>query len=151
EEVTRARPLVVFLDDVHWADASTVDLLAYLGSHCGRLRLLLVLTYRPTELLLGPHPFRALQLELQHRGVCREVALSFLSRPEVDSYLAMAFPGHCFPTEFRGLVADLTEGSPLFLVDLLRYLRDRGVIAPDPGGDWGLARAVPDLRRELPE
>src|SRR5262249_53907278 len=49
-EVSRLRPLVFFLDDVHWADASTVDLLAYLGSRCAGLRLLVVLTYRPTEM-----------------------------------------------------------------------------------------------------
>ena len=50
-EVSHRRPLVVFLDDVHWADPSSVDLLAYLGSKCAGLRLLLVLTYRPSDLL----------------------------------------------------------------------------------------------------
>src|SRR5262249_16868443 len=57
EEMSRLAPVIVFLDDVHWADVATVDLLAYLGRHCQGLRLLLIVTYRPTELLLGPHPF----------------------------------------------------------------------------------------------
>jgi hypothetical protein len=149
EEASRSRPLVLFLDDVHWADASTVDLLAYLGSRCAGLRLLLVLTYRPTEMLLGPHPFRAVQLELQRHGVCREVALSFLSRAEVDGYLGLAFPGHRFPPEFAAVLHAQTEGNPLFLVDLLRYLQDRGVVAPQPDG-WALVQAVPDFQRELP-
>src|SRR5206468_12037911 len=52
QELSRLRPLVFFLDDVHWADASTVDLLAYLGARCAGLRLLVLATYRPTELLL---------------------------------------------------------------------------------------------------
>src|SRR5205823_1387304 len=50
-EVSRRRTLVVFLDDIHWADPSSIDLLAYLGSKCAGLRLLLVLTYRPSDLL----------------------------------------------------------------------------------------------------
>ena len=75
EELSRSRPLVVFLDDVHWADASTVDLLAYLGARCAGLRLLVLLTYRPTELLLGQHPFVPVQLELQAlRGLSRGAA-----------------------------------------------------------------------------
>jgi hypothetical protein len=41
-EVSRQRPLVMFLDDIHWADPSSVDLLAYLGNRCAGLRLLLV-------------------------------------------------------------------------------------------------------------
>src|SRR5262245_60676010 len=75
ERMCRTQPLTIFLDDVHWGDASTVDLLAYVGNRSASLRLLLVLTYRTTEILLGPHPFLAVQLELQGHGICREVAL----------------------------------------------------------------------------
>src|SRR5262249_18698740 len=150
EELSRLRPLVVFLDDLHWADASTVDMLAYLGTRCAGLRLLVLLTYRPSELLLGEHPFVPVELELKRHGVCREVPLGFLGRAEVESYLSLAFPGHRLPAEFADVIHATTEGSPLFLVDLLRYLQDRGVIAEGPDG-WALAEAVPDLRLELPE
>src|SRR5205823_12964502 len=115
-------PVVLFLDDVHWADVSTVDLLAHLGRHCPGLRVLVVVTYRPTELLLGPHPFHPLRLELQGKGACTELALGFLGRADIDRYLELAFPGHAFPPELAGLVHARTEGSPLFLADLLRYL-----------------------------
>ncbi len=148
-EVARLGPLVLFFDDVHWADVSTVDLLAHLGRHWEGLRVLVVLTYRPTELLLGPHPFHGVKLELQGRGACREVPLGFLSRDDIDSYLALAFPNHAFPADFAGLVHLRTEGSPLFFTDLLSYLRERGVIAED-GGRWVLARE-PDVGQELPE
>jgi predicted ATPase/tRNA A-37 threonylcarbamoyl transferase component Bud32 len=150
EEASRILPVVLFLDDVHWADASTVDLLAYLGARCGGQRLLLLVSYRPTELLVARHPFVPVQLELQRHGLCREISLGFLGRGDTDRYLALTFGGHTFPDEFADMVHDKTEGNPLFLVDLLRYLRDRGVIAPRPDG-WALTQAVPDFRRELPE
>jgi predicted ATPase/predicted Ser/Thr protein kinase len=149
-EVSRQRPLVVFLDDVHWADPSSVDLLAYLGSKCPGLPLLLVLTYRPSDLLRRQHPFGPVKLELQGRGVCREIALPFLSRDELAHYLALAFAGHQFPEEFAAVLHARTEGNPLFVVDLLRYLRDRGVIVQDQGR-WALTQAVTSVRRELPE
>jgi predicted ATPase len=149
-EASRRGPVVLFFDDVHWADCSTVDLLAHLGRHCQGLRLLVVLTYRPTELLLGPHPFHRVRLELQGKGVCTELPLGFLGRAQVEHYLALAFPGHAFPADFAGLVHARTEGSPLFMADLLRYLRERGVLA-ESADRWALARELPDLRRELPE
>ena len=149
-ELSHRRPVVVFLDDVHWADPSSVDLLAYLGGKCAGLRLLIVLTYRPSELALANHPFGPIKLELQGRGVCREIALPFLSRDDFDRYLALAFAGHQFPEELAAVLHARTEGNPLFMVDLLRYLRDCGVIVQDQGR-WALVRAMPDLQRELPE
>src|SRR5262249_7718863 len=68
QELSRLRPVILFLDDLQWADASTTDLLAYLGSRCAAWRLLVVLAYRPTELLLGGHPFLQVQWDLQGRG-----------------------------------------------------------------------------------
>jgi predicted ATPase len=149
EEVSRLGPVILFFDDVHWADNSTVDLLAHIGRHCQGMRVLVIVSYRPTELLLGPHPFHGVMLELQTHGACREILLSFLGREQVDHYLSLAFPGHAFPDDFAALIHSRTEGSPLFVAELLRYLRERGVIA-ELGGRWSLAGELPDLLADLP-
>src|SRR5262249_41974777 len=122
QEVSRLQPLVLFLDDLHWADTSTVDLLAYIGSRCATMRLLLLLSYRPTDLQLSQHPFLRVKLDLQSRGTCREVPLSFLAPSDVERFLALEFPEHAFPAPFTALIHARTEGSPLFMVDVLRYL-----------------------------
>jgi predicted ATPase len=150
EELARGTPAVLFLDDLHWADVSTVDVLAYLAARLGTMRLLIVVTVRPAELLLGKHPFAQLRLELQTRGLCRELALEFLTREDVEQYLRLEFPGHEFPPSFAALIHAKTEGSPLFMVDLLRYLRTRGVVA-NMDGRWVLAQSVPAIEHELPE
>src|SRR5690606_5841292 len=137
-------------DDLHWSDASTVDLLAYLGGKCDGIRALFLFTYRPTDLMLGKHPFGPVKLDLQTRGVCREMALEFLSRQDLDRYLSLQFPGHDFPEDFAALLHAKTEGSPLFMADLLRYLRDQQVISQGHG-HWTLRQSVPDLRQDLPE
>ncbi len=150
EELSQASPLVLFFDDVQWIDPSTVDLLAYLGTRVASLRLLIVLAYRPSEMLLGKSVFWPMKLDLQARGVCREIGLEFLTPDEVAQYLALEFPIHAFPPSFLALVHARTEGSPLFLVDLLRYLRDHGAIV-EIEGRWALAAPVPDIERGLPE
>jgi predicted ATPase len=150
QELSRVRPVLLFLDDLHWADASTVDLLAYIGSKCAALRLLLVLAYRPTDLLLSKHPLVPLKQDLQTRGVCREIALELLTRQDIERYLALEFPQHTFPEGLAALIHAKTEGNPLFMVDLLRHLRNRQVIAMDQGRG-ALVQSLPDLERELPE
>ena len=149
-EMSRWRPMVIFLDDVHWADPSSVDLLAYLGSRCAAWHLLFVLTYRPSDLLRSQHPFGQVKLELQGRGLCREIALPFLMCDELAHYLTLAFEGHRFPAEFASVIQMRTEGNPLFVVDLLHYLRDSGVIVHDQG-HWSLAQPVANLQRQWPE
>jgi TolB-like protein/predicted ATPase/predicted Ser/Thr protein kinase len=150
QELSRFKPLILFFDDLHWADASTVDLLAYLGGKCSEMCTLLLFTYRPTDLAVSRHPFGSVKLDLQARGLCRELALEFLRRPDLDRYLALEFPEHCFPKEFAALVHERTEGSPLFMADLLRYLRDRHVLALEEG-HWRLMEPVTELERGLPE
>jgi predicted ATPase len=150
QEMSRLRPLVLFFDDMHWADASTVDLLGYVAGRLDSMPLLVLATYRPSDLLLSKHVFLQLKLDLQGRGICREIPLVFLSREEVADYLRLAFPGHAFPEALSELLHEKTEGSPLFMVDLVRYLRQRGVI--DQADDrWVLAQPLPEIARELPE
>ena len=149
QEVSRLRPLVLFFDDLQWADPSTVDLLSYVGAKYATSPLLLVGTYRPSQLLAGKHAFLQVKLELQGHGLCREMALEFLSRDDIDTYLALEFPENRFPPELPELIHLKTEGSPLFMADLV-YLRDRGVIAEE-NGRWALVRALPDIDRDLPE
>jgi len=150
EELSRDRPLVLFFDDLHWADVSSVDLLGFVGNRLSTLRLLIVATYRPTDLLLAKHPFLQLRPDLQSRGICRELQLEFLTQADIAMYLDLRFPGHQFAAELPALIHAKTEGSPLFMADLIRYLCDRGVIARQQDS-WVLAQALPVLERDLPE
>ncbi|MBI1762199.1 MAG: protein kinase [Acidobacteria bacterium] len=173
QAVAERRPLVLFFDDLHWADVSTIDLLSFLAGKFEALRVLIVVTYRPSDMLLAKHPFLQIKPDLQARGVCRELLLEFLNAAEIAEYLALEFPGHRFPPEFPQLIHAKTEGSPLFMADLVRYLRDRNVIRrtdfsllppeteqteafatvslTEAPATWTLAEALPDIERALPE
>src|SRR5262245_57778097 len=150
QEVSRLRPLALFIDDLHWADVSTIDMLSFLAGRFDALGALIVVAYRPSDMLLVKHPFLQIKPDLQARGACRELTLEFLNRAEIEQYLALEFPGHLFPPELPELIHAKTEGNPLFMVDLAHYLRDRGVIA-QTGGAWTLAQKAPEIERELPE
>ncbi|HEY3129894.1 MAG TPA: protein kinase, partial [Acidobacteriota bacterium] len=149
-EVSRTQPLILFFDDLHWADVSTIDMLAYLSVRMASARMLIVVSFRPSEILLSNHPFLSIKLDLEGRGLCREIALGFLGTDDIERYLELEFPGQDFSREFSTLIHEKTEGNPLFVVDLLRYLRERRVI-DQVQGRWVLAQSLPDLERELPQ
>ena len=150
QEMSQQRPLILLLDDLHWADASTVDIISFLSPKLPTMCLLVIATYRSSEMRLKKHPFLPVKLEMQSRGICQELKLHLLSRVDVDRYLALEFPGHRFPEVFIEIVYAKTEGNPLFIVDLVRYLRDRKVIIEE-NGHWVLGESVSEAERELPE
>jgi tetratricopeptide (TPR) repeat protein len=150
QEISRAVTLVVFLDDLHWADVSTIDLLGFLARRFDRMRALVIVTYRASDLMLAKHPFLEIKPDLQAHGLCRELTLDLLNRDEIDQYLALEFPQWSLPAELPALIHRKTEGNPLFMTDLVRYLRDRRVIAEE-GGEWRLADCFSAVEQELPE
>jgi predicted ATPase len=87
---------------------------------------------------------------LRTRGACRDVALELLTPDDVERYFDLQFPGHQFPTELLRRIHMKTEGNPLFMVDLVRDLRDRKVIAEDQG-HWILAQPLTEIDPGLPE
>ena len=150
EAISKTRPLVLFLDDLHWADISTVDVLNYLAQRFGDLRIFVMATYRSAEMVMSKHPFLQVSQDLQTRGALQEFALEFLGSGDVLRYVDMEFPGHALPEEFSQLIHEKTGGSPLFMVDLLRDLKARNAIVCQ-AGVWKLAKSITDITRELPE
>ena len=148
EALSAIRPVILFLDDLHWADASTCDLLAYLGSRMKDIRILIVATYRLSD-VFGTHPFLPVRLALERRGACQEILLEFLTLDDVECYLNHRFPAHTFLREFAGVVHQRTEGNPLFMCDLLSFLVDRQILI-DQEGHWQLNRDAAEIRKVIP-
>jgi predicted ATPase len=149
-ELTRSAPLVLLLEDLHWADASTVDLIAYLADRFDSLHLLLIVTYRPSDLAVAKHPFAEVQLNLQGHGAIRETRLRAFDRQDLIAYLATDYPEHRLPDEFVSLLHARTEGTPLFVVDLMRQLVNRGIVI-QRDGVWHLDETLESVEAELPQ
>src|SRR5262249_32852733 len=85
--VTVEQPLVLVLEDIHWSDPSTVEILALLARRRDTARLLLLATYRPAELIVHDHPLRIVMQELAAHRQCVEVPLRELSGQAVATYV----------------------------------------------------------------
>ena len=98
EVLTAETPLVLVLEDLHWSDPSTLDLLALIARRREPARLLVVGTYRPSEMLANGHPLRTVIQELLSHQQCQELILEGLSEVAVEEDLAQRFAVRVFPT-----------------------------------------------------
>jgi tetratricopeptide (TPR) repeat protein len=149
EVLSRTAPVVLFLDDLHWADTSTCDLLDCLAARLRGLRIFILLTCRPTALQLRENAFLRLKLEWERRGISHELPLPFLSLEAVQLYIAREFPANRFPPGFAGVVHQRTEGNPLFMTSMLRFLQDRRILVEQDAA-WHLDQPLRETSRLIP-
>lgn len=122
----RQRALVLVLDDLHWADAPSLRLLEFLAPEIGNSGLLLVGTYRATE-LSRHHPLSDALGGLARVPHVSRITLSGLSPDEVQSFISAA-AGTALPHWFARTLHQQTEGNPFFLREIVRFLEQQGIL-----------------------
>jgi DNA-binding winged helix-turn-helix (wHTH) protein len=142
-------PLVVVLEDVHWSDYSTLDLLSVLAQRREPARLLVLCTLRPVDAIVRGHPVSSVKRELLRKRLCRQILLGGLPQADLADYLAARFPATKLPDELLPLLVDRSDGNPFVAVVLVDYLLESGMLALGEDG-WKL-RGGDALRTAIPE
>lgn len=150
EALTATTPFMLVLEDLHWSDYSTLDLVSYLARQRNPARLLIIATYRPVDVALSEHPLRDVKLDLQAHRLCDEIALEYLEPEAVTNYLNVRFPQHRLPREFSSLLHERTDGNPFFLVNAVDFLEDEGLIAKSDL-EWSLTVPIGALEMGVPD
>ncbi len=149
-------PVLVVLDDLHWADESSLLLLRHLVRNLGDARVLVVGTYRDTD-LDRTHPLAAALADLRREASVARVDLSGLDRDEVTLFLTQAGGGDVDAAQVEvlaGMVAAETEGNPFFIGEVLVHLVESGALVQRDGrweGDRTLIERIglPEGIREV--
>lgn len=150
ERLGEERPLILALEDLHWADPASVDLLAFLAPRLDALPLLLVATYRPADVEIERHPLRGLLRHLAQGSLpWTEIVPPPLGAAETEALLAREL-GLAPPAELVELVLRRTEGNPLFLLSVLNHLLQSGTLVRREG-QLLLLRSLPSIERTLPD
>ena len=144
-------PLVLILEDLHWSDYSTLDLISYLATQRRPTHLMLIGTYRDIELTLSGHPLKAVKQQLQAKQLCKELPLEYLTPAAMKDYLTVRFPGNKFPAGLATLIHERTDGNPLFMVNTVDYLLETGLIVQRAGGTWNLSVDIDNVELGVPD
>ena len=118
EAAAARRPTLLVLDDLHWADPATLLLLRHLGRMVDRAPVLVLVTYRDTEVDRA-HPLAAALADLRREHPLVTIALEGLSDDEVADLLGA-------DRELAGALRERTDGNPFFLGEVSRHLREAG-------------------------
>jgi serine/threonine protein kinase/tetratricopeptide (TPR) repeat protein len=148
--LAKSTPVVLILEDLHWSDPSSIDLLRHLSQRIDQQRLLLIGTFRPEEVELSNHSLKNYKREMESHNQCDEIAPTLLERRDIADYLSNKFSPNNFPGELATLIEQKTEGHPLFTTSLLQFLVERGNIARSDG-KWSLSRPLSETDFDVPE
>ncbi len=151
ETLSQLTPLVLVLEDLHWSDAASNDLLAYLAQGRGQARLLVLCSARFAEAALNGHPLDSMSRRLLAQGLATELSLQSLSLEQVAACLRQRFGSGlatCEPLLQR--LQQQAEGHPLYLAATLDHLVERGLLVTGPDG-WRLSVDPGQLRLGLPD
>ncbi|MEE8346459.1 MAG: AAA family ATPase, partial [Dehalococcoidia bacterium] len=149
-----ANPLVLFLDDIHWADKPSLLLLQYLARGTRSDRVLIVGAYRDVELDRA-HPLAEVVAGLRHERLYQRVLLRGLPAQEVHAMIAAigqqaGTPDQEVTDEFAQAIYRETEGNPFFIEEVLKHLVEEGKLYRE-GGQWTRDPSVNIEEMGIPE
>jgi predicted ATPase len=157
EAVTAERALVLVIEDLHWSDHATLDLIAWLARRREPARLFVLCTYRPVDAIVRSHPLRSVVPELARHRHCEELALELLTEADVGRYLSLRFPDSGLVPGLVRAIHGHTDGNPLFMVTVVEALVQDGWLVPIEGrweakpGAEQAATAVPPSLAQMVE
>jgi len=149
ETLSQQHPLVLIFEDLHWADASTLDLISALARRRSRARLLLVLTVRPAD-LDAQHPLRRLRQELVTGRLSAELTLEPLPKEAVRAYLRRELKSEQLPGGLTSFLHQHSQGNALFMVATLEHLRSQQILT-NKSGEWRLRSPLAEIELGVPD
>jgi len=132
--VSQETPLLVILDDLQWTDPSSLLLLHYLARGMHKTPLLLLCAYRSTE-VDDRHPLTPVLAELNRERLPQEIQLKRMSLSDVSELIKNILEQEDVPKEFCKLVYDKTRGNPFFAEEVVKSLKEEGIICREKS-EW---------------
>jgi tetratricopeptide (TPR) repeat protein len=125
-------PIVLFIDDLHWADRASVSLLTHLARRVERERVLIIGTYRPADVDVTRHAIREAKLELERYGIAEEFPLAPLDSQAYFELIREEVGAPPTPELLEWLERH-AGSNPLFFGELLKWLVEQGIVTEHHG------------------
>ena len=150
ERLAEQRPVLLWLEDLHWSDAGTIDLLETVARRSMGSRLLVIASYRPVDAAVKNAPVAGIKRSLEVRGLARELPLEFLKRQVVGQIVAHRLESRELPATLSDILYEQTSGNPLFLATALNHLLAEDLLVHG-NGCWELRAPIAEIRSKCPE
>ncbi|HEX3470881.1 MAG TPA: AAA family ATPase [Silvibacterium sp.] len=132
ESLSQNDALLLIFEDIHWADSSTLDLISALARRRARAKLMLLSSFRPTD-IDAEHPLRLLEQDLLTSRRSEQLCLGPLSKQSVAEYLRRELITDTLPSGLSSLIHQHSAGNPLFMIAALDHLRAQRLLLSEEG------------------
>jgi predicted ATPase len=137
-EASEKEPILLILEDIHWVDISSLQLLQYVVRNTRNARVFICATYRPEELDnledKKVHPLKEMIMRMNRHRMYLSIDLSCLEPEEVSFMLKSIFEMDEIPLDFSERIFKETEGNPFFIEEVLNSFQDEGIILAEEDG-----------------
>ena len=145
--LSKREPVILFIDDLHWADQLSLSLLHYLSRKCRNSRLLIIGTYRPEELICDEekrlHPLEETMFSMSREDLLFKMELNCLKRNDLPHLLRSIF-GSSLDKEYEEKLYEESGGNPLFAIETINMLIDEGRLV-EKEGRWIFTAPIEEI------
>lgn len=148
QRLSETNPIIIFIDDLQWADPSSLTLLHYLSRNTQDSRVLLMGTYRPEDLINtetdDPHPLKKVMQNMGREKLYQDIEIDRLPK-EANLEIIRSYLGEMnLPSELIHRIHKEAEGNPFFTIEIIQMLIEEGVLE-DVNGEWVSLRSQEDI------
>lgn len=138
----KSTPTLLCIEDLHWADPSSLAMMHYVARNTREWSLLMLGTFRPED--IGdtggePHPLVETMQMMSREDLYEKMELARLPKDNLNEFLSALLGEVDFDDKFKDLIYHETEGNPLFMLELVKLLVDEGAVSPQEG-TWTLVK-----------
>ncbi|OPX17917.1 hypothetical protein BXT86_03935 [candidate division WOR-3 bacterium 4484_100] len=130
------RPTCIVLEDLHWADSVSMELLNYIGRNIGDKKVLLLLVFRPLSR----------KEEFMEKEFYREIFLKELNSAETAELVENMLDISSLPPSFKRLIIEKSQGNPFYVEEIVKSFIEQGLIYEDMRGAWQFSRGIRDIQ-----
>lgn len=129
-------PLCILLEDVHWADSVSMELINYIGRNIGERKILLLLVYRP---LISKDEFK-------EKEYFSEIAVRELTQTETVQLAGSLLTIKSLPDAFRAIIIEKAQGNPFYVEEIVKSFIEQGLVFEDAKGKWQFSSELKTIR-----
>ncbi|MDO9538216.1 MAG: tetratricopeptide repeat protein [Thermoplasmata archaeon] len=141
-------PIMLFLDDIQWADPSTLGLLHYLSRNTRNSKIMMLATYRPEDVIRSQdgstHHLETVMQNMSRESLFLEIRLKRLGQEDTESMIQSALGSAELPIDLAARIHKESEGNPFFILEVIRLLAEEKIIIKE-SGTWHLTTDIDEI------
>ncbi len=149
QRASSEHPLIIFIDDLQWADSATLNLLHYLARNTRKNRVLILGTYRPEDILDAQegrrHQLVSTMQNMGRENLFEKIELKRLGAHETERVIGSTLDDAVLDEDFTYRIHKETEGNPFFVLEVIKMLVVEGFMAKQADDVWKLSKDIKDL------